>query len=342
MFPSFVPSLLNPATHRLTNESYSPYNLLCTPSNNYHNWLMLQEIFRNNTSMEHLKSSEINDSEQENHDEDDDDDDEEEEEEEEQVPLDLSMKNESDPISMNKSLPMKSNKAILAPLNEQELSKYRSINTLELVQTIKDILSRFSISQRHFGEKILGLSQGSVSDILARPKPWDLLTQKGREPFIRMRLFLDDTNAMKQLIQSVSLTPPPSILNPSNHFVSNENSMDESTHDHAQNLVNDQLSKTTNNGTTMNNHNNNNKSKSRSKTNNNKEQTRAPLIKKTPIIPYELPKIPLPSMLSSNFEKNDHYSLSLASIDTEQLSLQVRDLLSSYSIGQRVFGMSCQ
>ncbi|CAF4567350.1 unnamed protein product, partial [Rotaria magnacalcarata] len=60
---------------------------------------------------------------------------------------------------------------------------------------VKDILSRYSISQRHFGEKILGLSQGSVSDILARPKQWELLTQKGREPFLRMRLFLDDPNA---------------------------------------------------------------------------------------------------------------------------------------------------
>ena len=298
MFPSFVPSLLNPATHRLTNESYLPYNLLCTQSNNYHNWLMLQEIFRNNTSMEQLKSTEINDSEQENHEEEDEEEEnDEEEDDEEQVPLDLSMKNGCDSNSNNKLLPIKSNKVIQAPLNEEELAKYRTINTFELVQTIKDILSRFSISQRHFGEKILGLSQGSVSDILARPKPWDLLTQKGREPFIRMRLFLDDTNAMKQLIQSVSLTPPPSILNPSNHLISNENSMDDSTHEHAQNLPNENLSSIINNGPTMN---NNNKSKSRSKTN-TKDQTRAPLIKKTPIIPYDLPKIPIPSKFSIIF-----------------------------------------
>ncbi|CAF4830481.1 unnamed protein product, partial [Rotaria socialis] len=92
----------------------------------------------------------------------------------------------------------------LSPLTERDISKYRSINTAELVQTVKDILSRYSISQRHFGERILGLSQGSVSDILARPKPWDLLTQKGREPFIRMRAFLDDGSALKQLVQSVS------------------------------------------------------------------------------------------------------------------------------------------
>lgn len=57
---------------------------------------------------------------------------------------------------------------------------------------IKDYLSTHSISQRLFGEHVLGLSQGSVSDLLARPKPWSMLTQKGREPFIRMRLFLNE------------------------------------------------------------------------------------------------------------------------------------------------------
>lgn len=45
------------------------------------------------------------------------------------------------------------------------------------------------------------------SDILARPKQWELLTQKGREPFLRMRIFLDDPNAIKQLVQTVSTTP---------------------------------------------------------------------------------------------------------------------------------------
>lgn len=40
--------------------------------------------------------------------------------------------------------------------------------------------------------QVLGLSQGSVSDMLSRPKPWSKLTQKGREPFIRMQLWLSD------------------------------------------------------------------------------------------------------------------------------------------------------
>lgn len=50
--------------------------------------------------------------------------------------------------------------------------------------------------------QVLGLSQGSVSDMLSRPKPWSKLTQKGREPFIRMQLWLLD-----QLGQSLSQPP---------------------------------------------------------------------------------------------------------------------------------------
>ena len=44
-----------------------------------------------------------------------------------------------------------------------------------------------------FGETVLGLSQGSVSELLSKPKPWHLLSIKGREPFIRMKMWLEDT-----------------------------------------------------------------------------------------------------------------------------------------------------
>ena len=64
------------------------------------------------------------------------------------------------------------------------------------------MLSSYSISQRLFGESILGLSQGSVSDLLARPKPYHMLTQKGKEPFIRMKLFLEDETAIHRLVAS--------------------------------------------------------------------------------------------------------------------------------------------
>ncbi|CAF1667360.1 unnamed protein product [Rotaria magnacalcarata] len=312
MFSSFVPSLLMQTTNRLKNEIYSPYNILCPQPENYRNWLMLQEIVRTNAMIKQLKPLDIDENEQEN------------EEDVDENPLDLSMKIDTDQTTINKSSSVKPTKALLSPLTEQDISKYRSINTAELVQTVKDILSRYSISQRHFGERILGLSQGSVSDILARPKPWNLLTQKGREPFIRMRAFLDDGNAIKQLVQSVSLTSSPLALNDiqSKSLISNENSIDSQSNDCSQLISNETLSSSSllnETIVTMNNNNTNNKSKSRSKIPNN--QFRQSTKIRSQIRSYELPILTLPS-----------------TIDTEQLSSQVRELLSSYSIGQRVFG----
>ncbi len=53
--------------------------------------------------------------------------------------------------------------------------------------------------QRLFGESVLGLTQGSVSDLLSRPKPWHKLSLKGREPFVRMQLWLNDPHNVDKL-----------------------------------------------------------------------------------------------------------------------------------------------
>lgn len=50
-----------------------------------------------------------------------------------------------------------------------------------------------------FGEAVLGLSQGSVSELLSKPKPWHMLSIKGREPFIRMQLWLSDSHNVERL-----------------------------------------------------------------------------------------------------------------------------------------------
>ncbi|XP_074177230.1 homeobox protein cut-like 2 isoform X2 [Rhinolophus sinicus] len=95
-------------------------------------------------------------------------------------------------------------KPTVPPLTPEqyELYMYREVDTLELTRQVKEKLAKNGICQRIFGEKVLGLSQGSVSDMLSRPKPWSKLTQKGREPFIRMQLWLSD-----QLGQAVSQQP---------------------------------------------------------------------------------------------------------------------------------------
>ena len=71
---------------------------------------------------------------------------------------------------------------------------------------------RVFFNSRLFGEHVLGLSQGSVSDLLARPKPWHMLTQKGREPFIRMQIFLEDREAIPKLVANQYRIAPDKLL----------------------------------------------------------------------------------------------------------------------------------
>lgn len=103
-------------------------------------------------------------------------------------------------------------KAVLPPITQQQFDLYNNLNTEDIVRRVKEALSQYSISQRLFGESVLGLSQGSVSDLLARPKPWHMLTQKGREPFIRMKMFLEDDNAVHKLVASQYKIAPEKLM----------------------------------------------------------------------------------------------------------------------------------
>lgn len=113
------------------------------------------------------------------------------------------------------------NKAVLPPITQQQFDMYSNLNTEDIVSRIKEALSQYSISQRLFGESIVGLSQGSVSDLLARPKPWHMLTQKGREPFIRMQMFLDDDNAVHKLVANQYKIAPEKLMRTGNYSGTN-------------------------------------------------------------------------------------------------------------------------
>ncbi|OTF76042.1 Homeobox cut-like protein, partial [Euroglyphus maynei] len=107
-------------------------------------------------------------------------------------------------------------KAVLPPITQHQFDQYNNLNTEDIVKRVKEQLSQYSISQRLFGESVLGLSQGSVSDLLARPKPWHMLTQKGREPFIRMKMFLEDDNAIHKLVASQYKIAPEKLMRTGN------------------------------------------------------------------------------------------------------------------------------
>uniref|UniRef100_A0A3B4DPG8 One cut domain family member n=1 Tax=Pygocentrus nattereri TaxID=42514 RepID=A0A3B4DPG8_PYGNA len=74
------------------------------------------------------------------------------------------------------------------------------LDTYTITKKVKEVLTDNNLGQRLFGETILGLTQGSVSDLLARPKPWHKLSLKGREPFVRMQLWLSDPRNVEKLM----------------------------------------------------------------------------------------------------------------------------------------------
>merc|ERR1719394_1921779 len=75
------------------------------------------------------------------------------------------------------------------------------MDTQAVTTKIKEILLANNVGQKLFGENVLGLSQGSVSELLSKPKPWHMLSIKGREPFIRMQLWLNDPTSTEKLQQ---------------------------------------------------------------------------------------------------------------------------------------------
>ena len=75
----------------------------------------------------------------------------------------------------------------------------QEFDTTGITNKVKELLLANNMGQKLFGEAVLGLSQGSVSELLSKPKPWHMLSIKGREPFIRMQLWLNDPNNIDKL-----------------------------------------------------------------------------------------------------------------------------------------------
>jgi len=66
------------------------------------------------------------------------------------------------------------------------------LDTADVAQQVREILSINNIGQRLFARHVLGLSQGTVSELLSKPKHWDKLTEKGRESYRRMHQWVRD------------------------------------------------------------------------------------------------------------------------------------------------------
>ncbi len=80
----------------------------------------------------------------------------------------------------------------LQTIARTESSNAQTLDTAGVAQHIRDILSTNNIGQRLFAKNVLGLSQGTVSELLSKPKHWDKLTEKGRESYRKMYAWSKD------------------------------------------------------------------------------------------------------------------------------------------------------
>ena len=66
------------------------------------------------------------------------------------------------------------------------------LDTTYVAKTVRELLAVHNIGQRLFAKHVLGLSQGTVSELLSKPKSWDKLTEKGRESYRKMHAWAND------------------------------------------------------------------------------------------------------------------------------------------------------
>ena len=75
--------------------------------------------------------------------------------------------------------------------DDMSCSEKEEINTREIALKVSNELKKYSIPQAVFAQRVLGRSQGTLSDLLRNPKPWSKL-KSGRETFRRMWKWLQE------------------------------------------------------------------------------------------------------------------------------------------------------
>lgn len=88
--------------------------------------------------------------------------------------------------------------ARLQEMLRYNMDKYanQNLDTLHISRRVRELLSVHNVGQRLFAKYVLGLSQGTVSELLSKPKPWDKLTEKGRDSYRKMHAWACDEDAV--------------------------------------------------------------------------------------------------------------------------------------------------
>lgn len=102
------------------------------------------------------------------------------------------------PVALGISFP-DYRKNVLHQITDDMINQYDPLDTDVVTRAVRSKLNKCNVSQRLFGEVVLGMSQGAVSDLLKRPKPWNKLTRPTKEHYVRMQQFLEDDQSIPVL-----------------------------------------------------------------------------------------------------------------------------------------------
>ena len=91
--------------------------------------------------------------------------------------------------------------SILIPPNATSLEP---LDTTYVSNIVRKILAQHNIGQRIFARYILSLSQGTVSELLSKPKAWAKLTEKGKESYRKMWSW---ANSEESILALKSISP---------------------------------------------------------------------------------------------------------------------------------------
>lgn len=71
--------------------------------------------------------------------------------------------------------------------------------TKTIATRVKEVLIQNQISQKLFGRALLKLAESTISLLLSKPKCWKILSHRGREPYYKMYLWLNDPQGIQKI-----------------------------------------------------------------------------------------------------------------------------------------------
>jgi len=90
---------------------------------------------------------------------------------------------------------------LFTPINNTSLEP---LETTYVANYVRKLLAQHNIGQRIFARYILSLSQGTVSELLSKPKAWSKLTEKGKESYRKMWSW---ANSEESILALKSISP---------------------------------------------------------------------------------------------------------------------------------------